>query len=97
MAEVYKTFAEPWHHTHDFSDKALIDLYNSESYGTPFNEGTNGYSLGKKWLNVTVKMWLEDIELGTLYKFELYEDPRFPSWFLDGVLKGVQQKTILRM
>lgn len=47
MAEVYKTFAEPWLHTHDFSDDALIALFNNESYGTPVDESKNGFSLGK--------------------------------------------------
>jgi hypothetical protein len=41
--------------------------------------------LGKKWMNVTVAMWKEDIEQFNLRKYELYEDARFPHWWLDKV------------
>ena len=40
-----------------------------------------------KWLNVTVSMWKEDIELGTLFIFELYEDESYPKWFIDSIFK----------
>ncbi len=34
-------------------------------------------------------MWREDLRRGLLFKYELYEDPNFPHWWLDSVLKGV--------
>jgi hypothetical protein len=88
MSEVYRIFSKDWENLVDFSDEMLIELYNSESYGTRVSQ-SNGFLLGKKWLNVTVKMWLEDIALGTLFKKELYEDPKFPHWWLDGVFKNI--------
>lgn len=36
---------------------------------------------------VNVAMWKEDIELGCLFQVELYDDPKFPHWWLDGVFK----------
>jgi len=47
----------------------------------------NGFYIGKKWLNVFVDMWKEDLKKGFLFKFELYEDPDLPDWWLDKVLK----------
>ena len=86
MCEIYRVFAKDWEHCSTWTDDDLIKLYNHESFGEPLNPG-NGFALGKKWLNVTVAMWLEDIELGTLFKHELYEDGKFPHWWLDKVLK----------
>jgi len=40
-----------------------------------------------KWCNVVIKMWKEDIEKGLLFKYELYNDPEIPDWFLDKVFK----------
>lgn len=86
MAELYKVFASDWKHLYDFSDEALIELYNVESYGGKVSD-TNGYALGKKWLNVHVSMWREDIESGILFKSELYSDNKFPHWWLDSIFK----------
>lgn len=86
MSEVYEVFANDWKDCCDFSDEALIELYNYESYGGRVSP-RNGYHVGKKWLNVTVAMWKEDIRDGNLFKKELYDDPKFPHWWLDSVLK----------
>lgn len=86
MSEVYRIFSRHWEHVLDFSDEALIELYNGESFGTPVS-GNNGYGVGKMYLNVHVKMWKEDIALGLLFKRELYEDGLFPHWWLDSVFK----------
>jgi hypothetical protein len=51
------------------------------------DEQTNGYMHGKKWLNLNVTMWKEDIEKGLLFVHELYEDPKFPHWWLDRIFK----------
>ena len=80
-------FARPWSDGHDFTDEAKVELFNHESYGTPLTPH-NGYALGKKWLNVQVAMWFEDMANGLLFKHELYEDPLFPHWWLDSVFKG---------
>jgi len=66
----------------------MIELFNNESYGTPLSS-KNGFALGKKWLNVHVKMWREDIQTGILFKKELYEDPKFPHWWLDSIFKNM--------
>lgn len=86
MSEVYRYFAKEWIDSADFSDQSLIDLFNAESYGTPC-EPNNGFLLGKKWLNVTVKMWFEDIDKGLLFRCELYDDPNLPHWWLDSLFK----------
>lgn len=50
------------------------------------NERVNGYILGKKWMTVTVDMWKHDVKHGLLFIHELYEEEKFPRWWLDEVL-----------
>jgi hypothetical protein len=84
MSELYRMFASEWQHVLDFSDDALVELYNYESYGGSISQ-KNGFHHGKKWLNLAVSMWKEDIALGLLFKHELYDDPKFPHWWLDSI------------
>jgi len=84
MCEIYSLFSEDYRHCCDFSEPRMLELYYSESYGDPI-DNTNGYFVGKKWLNVTVSMWKEDIQKGLLFKQELYNDPRLPHWWLDKI------------
>lgn len=87
MCEVYTIFSKDWQHILDHTDQAKIELFNHESYGTPISNN-NGYSVGKKWLNVHVSMWKEDIQKGLLFKRELYADKKFPHWWLDSIFKN---------
>ena len=89
-AEVYKIFAEKG----DFSEQAAQEMYDYETFGkgtlknTIFGVPTNGYFIGKKFMNITLAMWQEDIEDGLLAKFELYEDGKYPHSWLNEVLKN---------
>lgn len=85
MSELYRYFAKHWTGL-DFSDEALLEMFNSESYGT-YVSPKNGFLVGKGWLNVTVACWKEDIELGCLFVRELYEDGNYPTWWLDGIFR----------
>jgi hypothetical protein len=87
MSELYKLFARNMG-TLDFSDEALLSMYNYESYGTPLSP-KNGYAVGKQYLSLHVTMWKEDIAGGILWKFELYEDPLFEPfhWWLDSIFR----------
>lgn len=93
MCELYRTFSKDWEHLYIFNDDMIVELYNHESYGT-FVSNNNGFALGKKWLNVNVSMWLEDIERGLLFKQELYNDGKFPHWWLDNIFKDRSWKTV---
>lgn len=93
MADVYRVFAADWSHVLDFSDTALIELYNHESHGTAISQ-KNGFMHGKKWLNLAVTMWKEDIQLGNLLVSELYEDPKFPHWWLDRIFNKQVNGTV---
>ena len=86
MSELYKIFSKDWEHCLDYSEESLLELYISESYGDPCSD-TNGYYVGKKWLNVQVTMWKEDIEKGLLFKEELYKDPKYPHWWLNKIMQ----------
>lgn len=86
MSRLYRLFATDWEHCLDFSEEMRLEMYNSESHGIRPSDN-NGYYHGKKWLNVTVAMWKEDIEKGLLFKRELYQDGKYPEWWLDNVLR----------
>lgn len=96
MAEIYRMFASEWANVLDFSDECLLELYNFESYGDKQCKLNNGFMHGKKMLNLNVEMWREDIEAGNLFKYELYEDPKFPRWWLDSVLAGMISGSVMR-
>ena len=86
MAQMYQRFATGYSGA-DFGEDAALDMFLHESTGTPLPDPkTNGYALGKKWMDVTVAMWKEDILQGNLFVFELQEDearsPGYPDWFL---------------
>jgi hypothetical protein len=87
MSVLYRQFAEPWEHVLLFDDDSMLSLYNHESYGTPLSQ-KNGFAQGKKMLNLQVSAWKEMLREGTLAKFELYEDSRYPEWWLDSVLQN---------
>lgn len=91
MLEVYEVFSKDWSHTHRFDEEAAVELFNHESYGKPLTP-LNGYALGKKWMDVFLAMWRQDIEEGNLFKFELYTSGEFPEWWLDKVLENMQPK-----
>ena len=85
-AELYKRFAVAWDGL-DFSNEAMIEMYNAESYGGDVDKKKNGFYIGKQWMNVNIAMWKEDQEKGHLCLSELYED--FPHWWLDGIFKNI--------
>lgn len=87
MAEIYKMFANDWKDCVEFTDIMMIELYNQESYGGSISN-KNGFALGKKWLSVNIAMWKDDIKSGHLFRCELYEDPKFPNWWLDSIFKN---------
>ena len=70
----------------DYSEESMLELYMYETYGEGRCDDTNGFHLGKKWMDVTVEMWKEDFEKRLLFKCELYDDPELPDWWLDKVL-----------
>ena len=87
MVELYKVFSNDWKNCLDYSNDSLFELYRYESYGEDKVQSNNGFNHGKKWLNLHVAMWKEDLQMGILSKQELYEDSKFPHWWLDSVLK----------
>ena len=80
MAEIYKRFAKDYSHC-DFSGEAALAMYLHEN-GKPLPETDkpNGFAVGKKWMNVTIQMWKEDIQNNLLFVWELSKD--YPEWFL---------------
>ena len=89
MCEVYKLFSHDWKDICDYDDDCRRELNVYESTGKGECRWNNGYYIGKKYMDVTVKMWREDIKLGTLFVHELYEGDKYPSWWLDKVLKNM--------
>lgn len=93
MAEIYRLFAAA---DLDFSEEAALEMYRYETCGEgqlalgvfgAEGRRTNGYAVGKHWMDVTVKMWLQDIRDFLLFEEDLRG--HFPDWWLDQVLKPV--------
>ena len=84
MCEIYFIFSKNFHSSHDYSDESKIEMFNHESYGMPISK-LNGFYVGKCWMNVTMKMWFEDLKKGMLFEKELYDDGTFPHWWLDKI------------
>jgi hypothetical protein len=75
-ALLYKHFASIFG-TFDFGDEAMLRLYNHESYGTQLNDGdnsTNGYVIGKKWLNWHITNWKQGLVEGSITRHDLLSD-----------------------
>ncbi len=86
---LYKLFSKDWAHLLDYSDTALQEAYILETYGKTeltIDENLNGFIQGKKWMNVQIASWNEDLVKGYLFRQELYDDPNYPNWWLDKVL-----------
>lgn len=82
--EVYRIFAKPWEHLFGFTEQDLQEMFMHETHGHAVSD-RNGFSHGKKWLNVTVESWREDIKHGLLFVEELRADPMFPAWWMNKV------------
>lgn len=85
MAEIYRRFSKDYPQA-DLSDEAAMAMYRHETFGDPMPKASqlNGFELGKKWMDVTVAGWKEEIpQLGLLVS-ELQEDG-YPDWFLERV------------
>lgn len=61
----------------------LYELYYYESRGGTLPSPNNGFHHGKKWMDVNLASWREDLKSGVLFLDELYDDPTFPDWWLD--------------
>lgn len=85
MAEIYKRFAEDYPQA-DLSDEAAMAMYRHETFGDPMprSEKLNGFEIGKKWMDVTVAGWKEEIPQRGLLVSELQADG-YPDWFLERV------------
>lgn len=85
MSILYRHFSKGWSGL-DYSDQALLDMYNSESYGVDIKEPMkNGFYVGKQWMGVNISMWKEDRKNGHLVLSELYDDDHYPHWWLDKI------------
>lgn len=97
MCDLYKIFAKDW--DCDFSIQAMQEMFEFESFGkgniniSGFNtigKRSNGYAVGKKWLNVQVSAWREEINASlTRRKYllhELWADEKYKDhheWLID--------------
>lgn len=96
MCALYRIFSQEFEGL-DFSDEAMLEMFNAETHGGIIPAPTNGFAQGKKWLSVQVAMWKQDLiarnSIGginkTLFIDELYADEKYPHWWLDSIFKGL--------
>lgn len=82
----------------DFSKTAADECFSWESHGTPKEPSKgNGFALGKKFMDVTVAAWREDLEADFPWPLslrDLRED--FDEPFLKKVLGPTYSKALAR-
>jgi hypothetical protein len=66
----------------------MMEMFLYESFGEGSPTNSNGYFLGKKWMDVNIEMWREDMNKGLFFRFELYDDPDIPDWWLNKIFKN---------
>jgi hypothetical protein len=87
MSEVYMFFASDYPRL-DFSRQAAQEMFESESSGKTLDDWqTNGYAVGKHWMDVTVGQWRKDMADRIVSIQELRkEESRKPiRWWMDRV------------
>lgn len=96
IAEAYRFYAS--NIDADFSEKALIEFFNYETFGKPvikynqtYDGMYNGYAIGKHWLDVNLAMYREDILIGNLTKYELLQDNDIPELVKDIVVNKMSR------
>lgn len=75
----------------DFSEQAMLDMYEAETYGAPHDLKSNGYAFGKKSMDITLAAWREDLLLGNTTKYELwseYDENSFERQFVQELIKN---------
>lgn len=95
MSQVYKLFAENFKNV-SFTEEDAQEVYLWESTGKGClkagvfpairTDGTyNGYMIGKTWKDWHVTEWKTAIKERLLFVWELYQDKRWPKWWLDKI------------
>ena len=81
VADLYRRFAADYPLA-DFTEDAAESMFAYESMGAPLpkTERLNGFMLGKKWMDVTVAQWREDIANKQLLPRELVADGYTPAF-----------------
>lgn len=93
MSEIYRLFGED---DHDWSEEAALEAFQNETLGKGnhnvrlfhADRKPNGFVVGKHWSDVQLKMWRVGLKEGTLGIEELYEDGKYPFWWLDNHFPG---------
>ena len=77
----------------DYSEDAALKMFLFETYGKGnlkrnlfSSNSLNGYAVGKHWMDVTIKMWLKDLQEGLLDLHELYTEYPQWHWWLDKMI-----------
>lgn len=98
--EIYKRFTQGYNQKSlDFSNKAFKEMYLYESEGVgelnihdmhseylKTGQKINGFLVGKRNLDITVKMWLHTVKNpGWYYTLKSLYNDWFPKWFLTKV------------
>jgi len=98
MCEIYKASIEDYNlEKFDWSEDAKRIMYEYESKGlhkkilgnTIFFDDTkpNGYFFGKKYMDITIKSWINDGGITEAEMLEIY-----PKIFVDKLLKIIRKK-----
>ncbi len=74
-AQVYRQFAKDWPFL-SFGEDELLECYFWETNGTEIKSSQNGFVFGKKWMDVNLAMWKQDLASGILFVEELTQEQK---------------------
>lgn len=90
LAGTYRRFAERSTYF-DFSLKSLIECFRYETFGETYSPN-NGYVFGKHGKDISISMWIEDIQKGNACKAEFLTPCN--KWFAESALKNIIPGTL---
>lgn len=88
--KVAETFYRPADSTLDFSEKALQEAFEKETFGIRHDMSKNGWAFGKKAFDITVASWKEDLADGLFCKYDYlrdYKEDSFEYEFIWNVIR----------
>lgn len=89
MIEVYNAFRLDNCDHLDYSDEALLQMYEFESRGVKTDLSKNGFFWCKHNLDLSVTSWKEDLQTGLITKKELLNDEKFPRWWMEKIIEKI--------
>ena len=81
----------------DYSERALFEAFERETFGSNHDMSRNGFAFGKKAFDITVASWKEDLADGLFCKWDYlkqYEEESFERDFVWHIIEHFPVKPL---